>query len=225
MSQQATMKNLKLTHYFLIAIGVIFIDQVVKYLIHQNMYEGESITLLGDWFKINYVTNPGMAFGITLGGAYGKVILTVFRLGAMFGIAWYIKSLIDKKAHAGFILCIAFILGGAVGNLVDSVIYAILDTDLLVSPYDLGGTPAPFALFHGKVIDMFYLDIISGYYPEWLPGMGGDYYSFWPVFNVADAAIFCSVIVILVKQKVFFVEEEPEVNQLTVEEKKEEETV
>ena len=202
------MKNLKLTHYFLIAFTVIVIDQIVKYLIHINMYEGQSITVFGDWFKINYVTNPGMAFGITLGGAYGKVILTVFRLGAMVGIAWYIYSLIKKNAHAGFILCIAFILGGAVGNLVDSVIYALLDVNLLVSSYDLGGTPAPFALFHGKVIDMFYLDIISGYYPDWVPFIGTNYYSFWPVFNIADASIFCSVIVILIKQKSFFIEDE-----------------
>lgn len=202
------MKYLKLIHYFLIALGVIAIDQLVKYLIHQNMYLGQSEPVFGDWFKINYVTNPGMAFGMTLGGAYGKVILTVFRLGAMFGIAWYIHSLISKKAHAGFILCVAFILGGAVGNLVDSVIYAILDPELIVSASENGGVAAPFALFHGKVIDMFYLDIASGYYPDGLPIVGGDYYSFWPVFNIADAAIFCSVIVILIKQKVFFVEPE-----------------
>ena len=219
------MKNLKLQHYYFIALAVIVIDQIVKYIIHQNMYEGESITVFGEWFKINYVTNPGMAFGITLGGAYGKVILTVFRLGAMFGIAWYIYSLIIKKAHAGFILCIAFILGGAVGNLLDSVFYALLDPNLLVSAYDLAGSPPPFALFHGKVIDMFYLDIISGHYPQWVPFMGGNYYSFWPVFNVADAAIFCSVIVILIKQKVFFVEQETEVNNNLVGEKKEEDTV
>jgi len=201
------MKNFKLIHYFLIALGVIAIDQVVKYYIHQTMYEGESFTVIGDWFKINYVTNPGMAFGITLGGAYGKVVLTLFRLGAMFGIGWYIKSLLDKKANPGFILCIAFILGGAVGNLVDSVFYGLLDPNLIVNAAENGGSSAPFALFNGKVIDMFYLDIISGYYPKDLPIIGGDYYSFWPVFNIADAAIFCSVIVILIKQKVFFVED------------------
>lgn len=201
------MKNLKLTHYFLIALGVIVIDQIVKYLIHQNMYEGESIPILGDWLKLNYVTNPGMAFGMTIGGAYGKVTLSVFRLLAMFGIGYYIKTLLDKKAHTGFILCIAFILGGAVGNLVDSLIYAILDPNLIVEARHLGGNPAPFALFHGKVIDMFFIDIASGFYPKGWPIVGGDYYSFWPVFNIADAAIFCSVIVILVKQKVFFKEE------------------
>jgi len=197
------MKNLKLNHYFLIALGVIVIDQVVKYLIHQTMYEGESIKVLGDWFKINYVTNPGMAFGIKLGGAYGKVILSVFRLIAMFAIGFYIKGLYQKRAHSGFILCVAFILGGAVGNLVDSMFYALLDSNLIVSSIDLAGNPAPFSLFHGKVIDMFFIDIASGRYPESWPIIGGDWYSFWPVFNVADSAIFCSVIVILVKQKAF----------------------
>ena len=206
-TQYLFMKNFKLIHYFLIALGVIVIDQAVKYYIHQTMYEGQSIPLLGDWFKINYVTNPGMAFGITLGGSYGKVILTIFRLFAMVGIAWYIKSLLDKKAHTGFILCVAFILGGAVGNLVDSVVYGFLDENLIVTAFENGGVGAPFTLFHGKVIDMFYIDIISGHYPNEIPFVGGDYYSFWPVFNIADAAIFCSVIVILIKQKIFFKEE------------------
>ena len=185
------------------ALGVIIIDQAVKYFIHQRMYEGESIRVFGDWFKINYVTNPGMAFGIKLGGAYGKVILSVFRLIAMFAIGYYIKQLYQRQAKPGFILCVAFILGGAVGNLVDSLFYAILDSNLLVSSIDLAGSPAPFSLFHGKVIDMFFIDIASGRYPDTWPILGGDWYSFWPVFNIADAAIFCAVIVILIKQKTF----------------------
>lgn len=197
------MKKLKLYHYFFIALGVVVVDQAVKYLIHQTMYEGESIKLLGDWLKINYVTNPGMAFGIKLGGAYGKVILSIFRLLAMFAIGYYIKQLFQKKAQQGFILCVSFILGGAVGNLVDSMFYAMLDTNLLVSSIDLAGNPAPFTLFHGKVIDMFFIDIASGRYPEQWPIVGGDWYSFWPVFNIADAAIFCAVIIILIKQKSF----------------------
>jgi signal peptidase II len=205
------MKHLKLSHYFLIALGVILIDQAVKYVIHQNMYEGESIQVFGDWFKINYVTNPGMAFGIKLGGAYGKVLLSSFRLIAMFAIGFYIRNLYFKKSAPGFILCVAFILGGAVGNLIDSLFYALLDQNLLVSSIDMAGSPAPFTLFHGKVIDMFFIDISSGRYPTNWPFIGGDWYSFWPVFNIADASIFCSVIIILLKQKTFLDEKKTRV--------------
>ena len=201
------MKSLRLSHYFIIALLVVLIDQSVKYFVHQNMSLDRTIPVFGDWFKLNYVTNPGMAFGLKIDWAYGKVVLSTFRLFAMFGIGYYIKTLIDKKSHSGFIICVAFILGGAVGNLVDSMFYAVLDKDLIVTARDLGGVDPPFALFHGQVIDMFHIDIAQGYYPDNWMFVGGDWFSFWPVFNVADAAIFCAVIVILLKQKVFFSEE------------------
>ncbi len=201
------MKNFRLSHYFIIAVAVVVVDQLVKYFVHQGMALDKVIPIFGDWFKLNYITNPGMAFGLRLDWAYGKVLLSSFRLVAMFGIGYYIKTLVDKKTHAGFVLCVAFILGGAVGNLLDSMIYAILDPALIVTASDLGGVEAPFSLFHGQVIDMFHIDIAQGFYPENWPIVGGDWYSFWPVFNVADAAIFCAVVVILIRQKSFFKED------------------
>ena len=196
---------MKFYKYFGIALGVIILDQVVKLLVHFNMDMGSSgqIQILGDVFKLHYLTNPGMAFGMKFGSAYGKLFLSLFRLVAMFGISYYLYSMIKKGSPAGLLVCIAMILGGAIGNLIDSTFYGIwLDN----APYD-----APTAWFNGQVVDMFYIDIWEGRLPDWLPIMGGRYMSLWPVFNVADASIFCGVFTILFFQKKFFKEETTEV--------------
>lgn len=200
------MKN-PVLKYFLISLIIIIIDQVVKMLVHNNMTMGSSgqIMIFGTWFKLHYLTNPGMAFGLKLNFTYGKLILTVFRIGAMFAIGYYLYSLGKKEAHKGLLICIALILGGAIGNLIDSIFYGVL---LDNAPFD-----APSAWFHGQVIDMFYIDIWEGYLPDWLPLLGGDYMALWPVFNIADASIFASICIILVFQKRFFKKEEPEESQ------------
>ncbi|WP_143959559.1 lipoprotein signal peptidase [Litoribacter populi] len=189
------MKYLK---YFGIALLVIIIDQASKLLVHTQMDFGTpgQIKVIGDWFKLHYTTNPGMAFGMQLGSEYGKLILTSFRLIAMFGIGYYLYYLISKKAHVGYIVCIAMILGGAIGNLIDSIFYGVL---LQNAPYN-----APSPWFHGQVVDMFYIDIWEGFLPEWVPIWGGSYTALWPIFNVADAAIFVGVAIILIFQTRFF---------------------
>jgi len=211
------MKYLK---YFGIAFLVILIDQVVKMLVHHNMDFGTpgQIKLIGDWFKLHYTTNPGMAFGMQLGSEYGKFILTSFRLVAMFGIGYYLYYLINKKAHPGYIVCIAMILGGAIGNLIDSIFYGVF---LNNAPYN-----APTPWFHGQVIDMFYFDIWEGFIPEWIPLWGGSYTALWPIFNIADAAIFVGVAIILLYQTKFFEhekaqqeEEEDEIQKQFIEQK------
>ena len=137
-----------------------------------------------------------MAFGIELGSDYGKLLLTSFRLVAMVGIGYYLFTLIKNKAHTGYLTCIALILGGAMGNLFDSVFYGVL---LNNAP---AGSPSPW--LHGQVVDMIYFDIWEGFLPEWIPFFGGNYYAFWPIFNVADATIFCSVATILFFQNRWF---------------------
>jgi signal peptidase II len=191
------MKN-PVLKYFLISLVIILIDQAVKMLVHYNMTMGSNgqILIFGTWFKLHYLTNPGMAFGMKLDFTYGKLILTVFRIGAMFAIGYYLYSLIQKQTPKGLLICIALILGGAIGNLIDSVFYGVL---LDNAPFD-----APSAWFHGQVIDMFYIDIWEGYLPDWIPLLGGDYMALWPVFNIADASIFTSICIILVFQKRFF---------------------
>lgn len=192
---------MKYWKYFGITLLVIVIDQVVKMMVHYGMDFGTAgqIKVFGDWFKLHYTTNPGMAFGMQLGSEYGKLLLTSFRLIAMFGIGYYLYTLIAKKAHPGYIICIAMILGGAVGNLIDSVFYGVW---LGNAPFD-----AVSPWFHGQVVDMFYIDIWEGFVPEWIPIFGGGYTALWPIFNIADASIFIGVGIILIFQKRFFDEE------------------
>ena len=192
--------NKALFKYFGIAAAVIAFDQLTKMLVHFYMDYGlpGQILLMGNWLKLHYTLNPGMAFGIELGSDYGKLILTTFRLFAMFGIGYYLYTLIKSKANVHYMTCIALILGGAVGNLFDSVFYGVL----------LGNAPAgsPSPWLHGQVIDMIYVDIWEGFLPDWIPLFGGQYYAFWPIFNVADATIFCSVTTILINQNRWFPE-------------------
>ncbi|MFY0625345.1 MAG: lipoprotein signal peptidase [Reichenbachiella sp.] len=191
---------MKYYKYFLISVVIIIIDQVVKLLVHFNMDMGAGgqIQILGEFFKLHYLTNPGMAFGMKLGTEYGKLILTLFRLVAMVGIGYYLYTLIKKDVHQGLLISIAMILGGAIGNVIDSTFYGVF---LNNAPYD-----APTAWFYGQVVDMFYVDIWEGRLPDFIPFMGGRYMSLWPVFNVADASIFCGVLAILIFQKTYFKE-------------------
>ncbi|UJP65842.1 lipoprotein signal peptidase [Mongoliitalea daihaiensis] len=193
------MKYLK---YFGIALLVIVLDQVVKLIVHYQMDFGTpgQIKVFGDWFKLHYTTNPGMAFGMQIGHEYGKLLLTSFRLVAMFGIGYYLYSIIEKKMHALYIVCISMILGGAIGNLIDSIFYGVWFNN---APFN-----APTPWFHGQVIDMFYIDIWEGYLPTWIPFVGGSYTALWPIFNIADASIFVGVAIILIFQGRFFKEEE-----------------
>jgi signal peptidase II len=193
---------MKYYKYYLLSLVVIILDQTVKMLVHFNMELGTAgqIPVFGDWFKLHYTLNPGMAFGLQLGSEYGKLILSIFRLAAMIGIALYLRILAKRGVHEGLLWCTALILGGAIGNVIDSTFYGVF---LNNAPYD---SPTPW--FHGQVIDMFYLDIWEGILPKWIPFIGGEFYSLWPIFNVADASIFVGVAVILIMQKKFFAEQE-----------------
>ncbi|WP_340152744.1 lipoprotein signal peptidase [uncultured Marivirga sp.] len=189
---------MKYTKYFLLTFFLIALDQVVKLWVHFNMEMGIAgqIEVFGEWFKLYYTLNPGMAFGMQFGSEYGKLGLTLFRLVAMFFIAYYLYKLAKDKTHPGVLWSMAAVLAGAIGNLIDSMFYGIwLDN----APYN-----AISPWFHGQVVDMFYIDIWEGRVAEWIPFWGGDYISLWPIFNIADAAIFCGVAVILIFQKKFF---------------------
>lgn len=184
--------------YFLFTLLIIAIDQTVKLAVHEYMLFGEAgeIKVFGDWFKLYYTLNPGMAFGLELGFDYGKLFLTLFRIIAMGVMVWFIYTSANKVHHSGFLYCMAAILGGATGNVIDSTFYGVL----------LNNAPhyAPNPWFHGQVIDMFYFDIWKGYLPEWIPGIGGEFYALWPIFNIADASIFCGIATIMVLQNKFF---------------------
>ncbi len=202
---------MKIAKFFLIALAVIIIDQTSKLLVWKYMHIHQEVNVLGDWFRLHYLLNPGMAFGIRWQSEFGKMALTLFRIAAMFGIGYYLYRMILKGAHRGFLISMALILGGAIGNVIDSTFYGVL---LNNAPLD-----SPYKWFHGQVIDMLFFPIFDFYWPSWVPIWGGDNFVFFsPVFNIADSSIFVGVVSILIFQRRFFREkDEVEVTQMTTE--------
>ena len=184
---------------FAVAILIIVLDQALKTWVRTHMLLGEEIHFLGERGMLHYTENNGMAFGMELGGEFGKLMLTLFRIVAVCGIGYGLVYLIQHKYHRGLIMNVALIFAGAMGNILDSTFYGVI--------YQQG------ALFHGRVVDMFYFPLLSGHYPTWLPIWGGeDFIFFRPVFNLADSAISVGVILILLFQKHYFKHETPEVS-------------
>ncbi|TAF32600.1 MAG: lipoprotein signal peptidase [Cytophagales bacterium] len=193
--------------YFGITLLVILIDQATKLAVHHYMMPGPlgEIPLLGNWFKLHYTLNPGMAFGIEIGSMYGKLSLTVFRSIATLGIAYLLTRMIRKELKVGLLIAVALILGGAIGNVLDSLFYGVVLEGNAV--YYEGDTPLFHPWLHGQVIDMIYLDLWEGYISHDIPLIGGMYLAFWPIFNIADSSIFIGVAIIAIWQRTFFPKE------------------
>jgi len=186
---------------------VLLADQVLKVWVKTHMTLGEEFSVIGNWFIIHFTENEGMAFGMTLGGGYGKLILSVFRILAVVLIGWYLYYLSRSRANHGLIFSVSLVFVGALGNIIDSVFYGMLFSqssfhtiaNFLPEGGGYGG------ILHGKVVDMFYFPIIYGSYPDWIPFKGGDPFIFFrPVFNIADSAITTGVIILIVFQRRFF---------------------
>jgi len=193
----------------LLILAIVLFDQVLKVYIKTNYYINEHHNVLGSWFRLHFVENEGMAYGWKFGGDWGKKILTLFRLGAVIFGVFYIRGIIRKKYHRGFIICAALIFAGALGNLIDSMFYGIIFSESI--PGSMGVAKMfpdkGYAGFlHGNVVDMLYFPIIrDAKFPDWFPIWGGEDFEFFrPIFNIADMAISSGIIAILVFQKRFF---------------------
>lgn len=167
---------------------VVLTDQILKTWVKSHMFVSQGIRVLGNWFLLEFTENNGMAFGYEFAGEYGKIFLTLFRIAAVFGIALLIRYCLVNRYNMGLVFCLSLILAGALGNIIDSVFYGVI----------YGYAP----LLHGRVVDMLYFPIIQSHYPEWVPGVGGQEFTFFsPVFNLADSSISIGVIWILAFQK------------------------
>ena len=188
---------------------ILLADQALKIYIKTHYTLQEEHNVLGSFFRLHFVENEGMAWGWKFGGDFGKIVLTLFRMVAVILGIFYLRSIIQKKYHRGFIICAALIFAGAAGNLIDSMFYGLIFENSDYYVHNVARLFPPHGgyagFLHGKVVDMLYFPIIQTHYPSWFPVWGGQEFEFFsPVFNLADASISVGVIAILLWQRKFF---------------------
>jgi len=202
----------------IIIFAILIVDQILKFWIKTTMHIGEDINVFGNWFILHFTENEGMAFGFKFAGDYGKLALSIFRIGAISAIGYYLWLLIKREENKIFIISISMIFAGALGNMLDSAFYGLIfsisnfyETAMFMPE---GGGYAP--LLYGKVVDMFYFPIIQGYYPEWFPFNSGQRFIFFrPVFNIADSAITIGVFLLIISQRKTLFKKTEKVNILS----------
>ena len=193
------MKLSKGKKLIILGIAMVVIDQIIKVLVKTNMDLGQSINVIGDWFKLNFVLNDGMAFGMAFGGVAGKLILSLFRIALSAGLIWWISKLYKKQdTPTGVLVGLTLITAGAIGNIIDCFFYGMIWQDTVM-------TGAPFAFMFGQVVDMFYFPLFD--YDFW--GFKGTF--FGAVFNFADACVTCGAAYLLLFQYKFFSKEDKKV--------------
>ena len=192
------MKLSKGTRLLILGIVLVVLDQIIKVLVKTNMDLGETIDVIGDWFKLHFVLNKGMAFGMAFGGLVGKVLLSLFRIVLFVVLFRWIKKLASKpETPMGVLVGLTMITAGALGNIVDCFFYGLIWPETI--------TPgAPFALMFGQVVDMFYFPLFD-YKMPWM-----DYPRtfFGAVFNFADSCVTCGAIYLLLFQYKYFSKED-----------------
>ena len=184
----------------LIILGVVLVvlDQIIKVLVKTNMDLGETINVIGDWFKLHFVLNKGMAFGMAFGGYWGKVLLSAFRIVLFSALYWWIDKLAKKpETPVGVLVGLTMITAGAMGNIIDCFFYGLIWPETVMPG-------APFAFMFGQVVDMFYFPLFD----YKLPWMDYPRTFFGAVFNFADSCVTCGAIYLMLFQWKFFSSEE-----------------
>lgn len=193
----------------LTVILAILIDQISKIYIKTHFQLGEEVVVFSDWFIIHFTENNGMAWGFEFGGKAGKLFLTLFRIIAVSGIVYWLWQTIKSKTHSAVIIAISLILAGAVGNIIDSVLYGVIFDTSYHNVATLFSDNPYGELFYGKVVDMLYFPMWEGNLPEWLPIWGGQHFTFFnAIFNGADSWITIGVIILFLFNKQAFPKEE-----------------
>lgn len=220
---------MKLRFAFLLVAVIIIIDQVLKVWIKTSFPYGHVMDMAGQkWAQLYFIENPGMAWGMELGGDWGKLILTLFRLVAVTFGSWYLVKIIREGYNKGFIICASLIYAGALGNLIDSLFYGLIfeeSTYMHVAKFVSPGNGYG-GFLHGKVVDMLYFPMVHSTFPNWIPFLGGKEFEFFsPIFNIADASISIGVLTLLAFQKRFLhkdhpADTQPSENNLSTEEAK-----
>lgn len=183
--------------YWTVLLSLTFavvIDQVIKIMVKTSMALGDGFSVLGDWFQIRFIENNGMAFGMEI---VGKTFLTSFRVIAVALLVYYLLKILKGGKHPlGYMICIALILAGALGNILDCLFYGEIFSSSAGAVAEFVPWGEGYSTFmHGRVVDMFYFPLFT--WPDWMPLVGGDIF-FSPVFNFADACISCSVVTLLI---------------------------
>lgn len=184
-----------------VIVAIIFLDQLLKIWVKTHLLLGETVPVLGNWFNLYFIENEGMAFGISLGQNFGKLMLSLLRIALVVVLCWYMHKQIKKDRMDGLTLTIfCLIIAGALGNIVDCLFYGIIFNEstpfALASLFPEGGGYAPF--FYGRVVDMFYVKLFP--IPDGFPVWGGSYF-FPAVFNLADACITVGIFMVIVFNK------------------------
>ena len=191
-------------------VALILLDQILKIWVKTHMCLGECIPLIGHWFNLYFVENPGMAFGLSFGQNFGKLLLTLLRIVLVVFLCWYMHRLIKRdKMDWAVLVTFSLIVAGALGNIIDCLFYGVIFNEstlsTLATMFPDGGGYAPF--LYGRVVDMIYVKLFP--IPSGFPVWGGTYF-FPAIFNFADTCVTVGVALLIIFNKRVFKEERVE---------------